>query len=130
MNSFIQSNFSTEEAVDIELAAAADDTVATNAAYSASSVSTLDDAEGNIKAVLGVKKTDEEEAASDDAEGNIKAVLGDKKSDVVEFSAPAAAYTAVAVSSGKSAASIASMAVAAPDILSVWEKGVSVLAFF
>jgi hypothetical protein len=103
MNSYIQtnSNFGTEEAADIELVAAADDTVATDAAYSASGVSILDDAEGNIKAVLGDKKSDEEEAAAmaapDDAEGNIKAVLRDKKSDVVESLAPAAASTAVAV---------------------------------
>ncbi len=102
---------------------AANDTVANDAAYSASGVSTLDDAEGHIKTVLGDKKTDEEEAAamaaSDDAEGNIKAVLWDKKSDVVESPALAAAYVPVAVSSGKSAASVASTAVAAPDILSV-----------
>ncbi len=37
MNSYIQtkSNFATEEAADIELAAAADDSIATDAAYSA-----------------------------------------------------------------------------------------------
>jgi hypothetical protein len=58
MNLFFQTNFDTEEAVDIELAAAADDTDATDAAYSVSGVSTLYDAEGNIKAVLGAKKTD------------------------------------------------------------------------
>ncbi len=44
MNSYIQWNFATEEAVDIELAAGADDTVATGTAYSASYVGTLDDA--------------------------------------------------------------------------------------
>ncbi len=51
MNAYIQtnSNFATEEAADIELAAAADDSVATDAACSASGVSILDDAEGNIK---------------------------------------------------------------------------------
>jgi hypothetical protein len=65
MNSYIQSNFATEKAADIELAAGTDDTVATDAAYSASCVSTLYDAEGNIKAVLGDKKTDKEEAASE-----------------------------------------------------------------
>ncbi len=114
--------------------AAADDTVATDTEYFPSGVSALDDAEGNIKAVLGDKKTDEEEAAatavSDDAEGNIKAVLGDKKSDVAESLAPAAAYTAVAVASGKSAAPVASTAVAAPDVLSVQKKGASGLPFF
>jgi hypothetical protein len=86
-------------------------------------VSTIDDAQENIKAVLGDKKTDEEDAASDYAEVIIKAVLGDTKSDVVESSAPDVAYAAVAVSSGKSAASVASMAVAGPDILSVQKKG-------
>ncbi len=75
MNSYIQSNFSTAEAVDIDLAAAAaDDSVTTYAAYSTSGVSILDDAKGNIKVVSG-----------------------DKKSDVVEASAPAAAPTVVAV---------------------------------
>jgi hypothetical protein len=87
MNSYIQSNLATEEAADIELVAETDDTVASDAAYSMSGVGTLDDAEGNIKAVSRDKKTDEKEAALDDAEGNIKAVLGDKKSDVVESSA-------------------------------------------
>jgi len=38
MNSYIESNLATEEAADIELAAAADDTIATDAAYSASGV--------------------------------------------------------------------------------------------
>jgi hypothetical protein len=122
MNLYIPSYFATEEAVDIELVARADDTVATDAACAASCVSTLDDAEENIKAVLGDKKTDEEEAASDYAEGNIKAVLGDKKSDAVESSAPDVTYAAVAVSSGKSAVSVASMAIAGPDILSVQKK--------
>jgi hypothetical protein len=80
MNSYIQinSNFATEEAADIELVAAADDSVATDTAYSMSGVSILDDAKGNIKALLGDQKSDKEEAAakaaSDDAEGNIKAV--------------------------------------------------------
>jgi hypothetical protein len=133
-NSYIQSNFVTKEALDFELVAAADDTVATDAAYSVSGVSILDDAEGNIKAVLGDEKFDEEEAvataASDDAEGNIKAVSEDKKSDVVESSAPAAASVVVAVASTKSAASVASTAVAAPDILSVQKKGVSGLLFY
>jgi hypothetical protein len=97
MNLYIQtnSNFATEEAADINLAAAADDSIATDTAYFMSGVSILDDAEGNIKAVLGDKKSDEEEAAalaaSDDVEGTIKAVLGDQKSDVVESSALAAA---------------------------------------
>jgi hypothetical protein len=129
MNSYIQtnSNFVIEEAADIELAAAADDSVATDAAYSMSGVSILDDAEGNIKAVLGGKKSDEEEAAptaaSDDAEGNIKAVSGDKKSDLVVSSAPAAAFAVVAVSSAMSAAFVASVAFSGPDVLSVWKKG-------
>jgi hypothetical protein len=130
MNTYIQSNFATEEAADIELVAGADDTVKTGTAYSASCVSILDDAEGNIKAGPGDKKTDEEEAPSDDAGGNIKAVLGDTKSDELESSAPDIVYTAVAASSRKSAASVASTAVAAPGILSVQNKGVSVLVFF
>jgi hypothetical protein len=97
-------------------------------------VSILDDAKGNIKAVLGDKKSDEEEAAamaaSDDAEGNIKAVSGDKKSEVVESSAPAAASVVVAVASAKSAASVASMAVAVHDVLSVQKKGASGMPFY
>ncbi len=117
-----------------QLAATADDTVATDAAYSASGVSILDDAEGNIKAVLGDKKSDEEGAAamaaSHDAEGNIKAVSGDKKSDLVESSAPAAASMVVVVASAKSATSVASTAVAAPDVLSVQKKGVSGSPFY
>ena len=133
-NSYIQSNFVTKEALDFELVAAADDTVATDAAYSVSGVSILDDAEGNIKAVLGDEKSDEEEAvataASDDAEGKIKAVLGDKNSDMVEASALAAASVAVAVASVMSAASVASAAVGAPDVLCVWKKGVSGLPFY
>ena len=53
MNSYIQPNFSTAEAVDIELAAAAvDNSLTTYAAHSTSGVSISDDAEGNIKAVL------------------------------------------------------------------------------
>jgi hypothetical protein len=80
------------------------------------------------KTVSGDKKSYEKEAAStaasDDAEGNIKAVLGDKKSDVVEPSALAAASAAVAVASTSSAVSVASAAVAAPDILSVQKKRV------
>ncbi len=40
MNSYIQSNVATEKAADIELVAGADDTVATDTAYSASGVST------------------------------------------------------------------------------------------
>jgi hypothetical protein len=97
MNPYIQtnSNFATEEAADIKLATAADDSVKVDAAYSASGVSISDDAEGNIKAILGDKKPVVKEAAAtaalDDSEGNIKAVLGDKKSDVIESSALAAA---------------------------------------
>ncbi len=100
MNSYIQSNLATEEAADIVIAAGADDTVATDAAHSTSCVSTLDNAEGNINAGPGDKKTDEDEAALDDAEGNIKAVLANKKSDKVESSALDIAYAAVAVSLG------------------------------
>jgi hypothetical protein len=73
MNSYIQSNLAPEEAADIVLATGAYDTVATDAAHSNSCVSTLDDAEGNMNAGPGDKKTDEEEeAASDDAEGHIQ----------------------------------------------------------
>ncbi len=55
VNSYIQPNLSTTAAAaDISLAAAAvDDSLTTYAAHSASGVSILDDAEGNIKAVLG-----------------------------------------------------------------------------
>ncbi len=54
-------------------AAQAYNTVATDAAHSTSCVSTLDDAEENMNAGPGDKKTDdEEEAALDDAEGNIQ----------------------------------------------------------
>ncbi len=82
VNSYIQPNFSTAEAADIDLAAAAaDDSFTTYAAYSASGVSILDDSKGNIKAVLG-----------------------EKKSDVVEASAPAAATVVVAVAPATSAA--------------------------
>jgi hypothetical protein len=56
--------------------------------------------------------------------------LGDKKSDVVESLAPAAAYAVVGVASRKSAASVASMAVAVPDVLSVQKKEVSGLLLF
>jgi hypothetical protein len=97
-----------------------------------SGVSISDDAEGNIKAVLGDKKSDVEEAAataaSNDAEGNIKA--GDRESDVVEVSAPAAASAAVAVASTTSAGSVASAAVGAPEVLCVWKKGVSGSPFY
>jgi hypothetical protein len=122
MNSYIHTNFATEEAADIELAEeTADDSIVTDAAYFASGVSISDDAEGNIKAVLGDKKSDVEEsaatAASNDSEGNVKA--GDRESNVVEASAPAAASTAVAVASTMSAASVASPPVGAPDVLCV-----------
>jgi hypothetical protein len=136
MNSYIEtnSNFAAEEAADIELAAAADDFIATDTAYSMSDVSILDDAEGNIKAVLGDKKSDGEEAAamaaSDYAEVNIKAVSGDTASDVVEYSALAAASTAVAVASATSAASVPSAAVAAPDVLSVEKKSEWIAVLF
>ena len=99
MNSYIQTNFATEEAADIELAAAvADDSIATD-------VSRV--------------------SISDDAEGNIKAVSGEKKSDVVEASAPAAAPMAVAVAPTMSAVAVASAeAVAAPAVL-LGKNGVS-----
>ncbi len=98
----IQPKFTTDEAADIDLAAAAaDDSLATDAAYSTSGVS-----------------------ISDDAEANIKAVLGGKKSVVVEASAPAAASTAVAVAPMTSAAAVASAgAVAAQDAV-LGKKGV------
>ncbi len=93
----IQPNFSIAEAADIGLAAAtADDSITAYAAHSALGVSILDDAEGNIKAVLG-----------------------EKKSDVVEASAPAAAPTAMAVAPATSAVAVASaVAVPAPAVVS------------
>jgi hypothetical protein len=97
MNEFIYSvKKSTAEALDIDpAAAAADDSVATDAAYSVSGVSIFDDAEGNIKAVLG-----------------------EKKSGVVVASAPTAATAAVAVAPAKSATAVASgVAVAAQDVV-------------
>ncbi len=101
VNSYIQPNFSTTEAVDIDLAAAAaDDSVATDVAYSVSGVS-----------------------IADDAKGNIKAVLGEKKSDVVEASAPAAAPAAVAVASVMSAAAVASVAAVAALAVVLGKKG-------
>ncbi len=99
MNSYIQTNFAIEEAADIELAAAAaDDSIATD--------------------MSGV-------SISDDAEGNIKAVLGEKKSDVVEASAPAAAPTVVAVAPATSAADVASATEAAAPAVVLGKKGVS-----
>jgi hypothetical protein len=96
VNSYIQPIFSTAEAADIDLAAAAvDDSLTTYAAHSGSGVSILNDAEGNIKAVLG-----------------------EKISDVVEASAPADAPAAMAVAPTTSAAAVASaMAVAALDVV-------------
>ena len=100
---YIQPNFSTAEAAAIiDLAAAADVSVATDAAYSASDVSILDDAEGDI---------------------TVKAVLGEKKSDVVEASAPAAAPAAVAVASVMSAAAVASVAAVAALAVVLGKKG-------
>jgi hypothetical protein len=65
MNSYIQTNFATEEAADIELAAAAaDDSISTDAEYSASGVSISDDAEENINAVSGGKKSDVEDVGT------------------------------------------------------------------
>ncbi len=76
VNSYIQPNLSTTAAAaDIVLeAAAVDDSLTTYTAHSASGVS-----------------------ISDDAEGNIKAVLGEEISDVVEASVPADAPAAMAV---------------------------------
>jgi hypothetical protein len=101
VNSYIQPNFSTAEAVDIELAAAAvDNSLTTYAAHFASGVSILDDAEGNIKAVLG-----------------------EDISDVVEASAPADAPAVMAVSPAMLAAAVSSgVAVAVPDVV-LGEKG-------
>ncbi len=96
MNSCIQP-FSTAEAAYVYLAAAAaDDSVATDAAYFASGVSILADAKGHIKAVSG-----------------------EKKSDIVEAStSPPAAPVAVAVAPATSAAAVASAgAVAAPAVV-------------
>jgi hypothetical protein len=105
MNSYNQTNFATAEEAAADVAAAADVSIATAAAYSASGVSIMDDAEGDI---------------------TVKAVSGEKKSDVVEASAPAVASVAVAVASAMSTAAVASAAaVAVPDVLSVGKKGVS-----
>ncbi len=93
LNSYIQPNFSTVEAADIDLAAVvADDSLTIYAAHSASGVSILYDAEGNIKAVLG-----------------------QKKSDVVEASALADAPAAMSVTPATSAAAVASSAAAVTE---------------
>jgi hypothetical protein len=91
VNPYIQPNLSTAQAADIDLAAAAvDNSLTTYAAHSASGVSILDNADGNIKAVLG-----------------------EEISDVVEASAPADAPAAMAVTPATLA--VASVvAVAAP----------------
>ena len=96
MNSYIQPNFSTAKEADIDLAAAAvDNSLTTYAAHFASGVSILDDAEGNIKAVLG-----------------------EDISDVVEASAPADAPAVMAVSPAMLAAAVSSgVAVAAQDVV-------------
>jgi hypothetical protein len=85
VNSYIQPNLSTTAAAaDIDLAAAAvDNSLTTYAAHSTSGVSILDDAEGNIKAVLG-----------------------EEISDVVEASAPADAPAAMAVTPTMLAAAV------------------------
>jgi hypothetical protein len=86
VSSYIQPNLSTAEAVDIHLVAAAvDASLTTYAAHSMSGVSILDDAEGNIKAVLG-----------------------EEISDVVEASAPADAPVAMAVTPATLAAAVSS----------------------
>jgi hypothetical protein len=119
-----------EEAADIVLAAGTHDTVANDAAHSTSCVSTLDDAEGNMNTGPRDKKDEEEETALNDAERKIKTVKADKTSDEVESSAPDIMYAAVAVSSRKFAMPESSTAVAAPKIMSVQKKGVSVLGSF
>jgi hypothetical protein len=102
MNSYIQPNFATAEAVAADVAAAADVSVPTAAAYFASGVTFRDDAEGDI---------------------TVKAVeSGEKKSDVLEASSPAVASTA----SVASAAAVAyAAAVAAPAVASGQKNGVS-----
>ena len=66
VNSYIQPNLSTTAAAaDIDLAATAvDNSLTTYAAHSTSGVSILDDAEGNIKAVLGEEISDVVEASA------------------------------------------------------------------
>ncbi len=88
--------------MDIDLAAAAvDDSLTTYTAHSASGVS-----------------------ISDDAEGNVKAVLGEKISDVVEASAPADAPAAMAVTPATLAAAVSSaVVVAAPDFVLEKKEG-------
>ncbi len=88
VNLYIQPNLSTAATADIDLAAAAvDDSLTTTfATHSASGVS-----------------------ISDDAEGNIKAVMGEEISDVVEASAPADALAAMAVTPAMLAAAVSSV---------------------
>ena len=90
VNSYIQPNLSTAAAAGIDLAATAvDNSLTTYAAHSASGVSILDDAEGNIKAVLG-----------------------EEISDVVEASAFADAPTVMAVTPAMLAATVSSVVAA------------------
>ncbi len=69
---------------------------------------------------------------SDDAEGNIKAVLGEEISDVVETSAPTDAPVAMAVTPTKLAVAVSSaVAVATPDfVLGVKRRGEWIAAIF
>jgi hypothetical protein len=60
---------------------------------------------------------------SDDAKGNIKAVLGEKKSDVVEASVPTATPAAMAVTPATSAAAVASVAAVAAPAVVLGKKG-------
>jgi hypothetical protein len=95
VNSNIQPNLSTTAvAADFDLAGAAvDDSLTNYAAHSASGVS-----------------------ISNDAEGNIKAILGEEISDIVEASAPADAPAAMAVTPAMLAAAVFSVvAVAAKN---------------
>ena len=63
MNSYIQPNLSSAEAADIDLAVAAIDAYLTSyAGHSTSDVSISDNAEGNIKAILGEEISDVVEA--------------------------------------------------------------------
>jgi hypothetical protein len=63
VNLYIQLNLSTPATVDIVAAAAVEDSLTTYTAHSASGVSISDDAEGNIKAVLGEEISDVVEAS-------------------------------------------------------------------
>ncbi len=102
MNSYIQPNLSSAEAADIDLAVAAIDAYLTSyAGHSTSDVS-----------------------ISDNAEGNIKAILGEEISDVVEASPPADASATMAVTPAMLAMAISfAVAVAVPDFVLEKKKG-------